>query len=66
MAKPLRKFGSRKAVFSGDAQMTTGRLTKKDLSLSRFGKVVSAKKQKRGKGPKNNLGTKLQKKIKGP
>ena len=65
MTKPKQlKFGSREAVFAGKALMTTGKLRKKDLALSRTGKVVSRKKQKRGKGRKNNLGDKLQKKIK--
>ena len=66
MVKPkLRKFGSREAVFAGHAQMTTGRLLRRDLVLSRSGKVVSAKKQKQSKS-KNNLGGKLQKKIRPP
>ena len=66
MVKPKQpKFGSREAVFSGKALMTTGKLRKKDLALSSTGKVVSRKKQKRCKGRMNNLGGKLQKKIKG-
>lgn len=44
--KKLRKFGSRYQVFDlGTHLMTRGGLTKEDLTLNKFGRIVSKKKQ---------------------
>merc|ERR1712066_1062865 len=42
--KPRIKYGSMRRVWSGTADMTNGKLTKKDLCLNKSGKVVSKKK----------------------
>jgi hypothetical protein len=41
---PERTFGSRAEVFHGNAQKTTGGLTKKDLIKNKHGEIVSRKK----------------------
>ena len=44
--KKLRKYGSRYQVFDlGTHMMTRGGLTKDDLTLNKFGRIVSKKKQ---------------------
>lgn len=53
-----QKIGSRRQVFDGKAQQTSGGLKKKDLVLS-GSKVVSLKKRKRALTLKNNLGKHL-------
>jgi len=50
----MKKTGSRLAVFRGKAAKTTGGLTKSMLSKSKFGKIVSKKKQQQAK-QKSNL-----------
>ena len=46
----MKKYGSRREVWSGDAQMTKGKLEKKDLMVRpRDGKLVSVKKSQMGK-----------------
>ena len=37
-------FGSRVQVMNGNAKMTTGRLSKKDLMYNKHGRIVSKKK----------------------
>jgi hypothetical protein len=37
-------FGSRAQVMNGNAKMTTGRLSKKDLMYNKHGRIVSKKK----------------------
>lgn len=44
----IPKFGDKTAVYEGKAKMTSGKLTKDDLTLNRNGKVVSKKSQARG------------------
>ena len=50
----MKKQGSRLAVYRGKALKTTGGLTKSMLSKSKFGKIVSKKKQQQAK-QKSNL-----------
>ena len=57
----IPKFGSRRQVISGRAQQTTGGLRKKDLVLSKGGRVVSKKKRVRALGSKNNMRAHLKK-----
>lgn len=45
-------FGSRAQVYSGTAYKTTGGLTKKDLVMNKWGRVVSEKKHKTAKKEK--------------
>ena len=52
----MKYFGSRAEVMHGLAQMTTGRLTKKDLTYSKDGKRIYSKKQV--KAAKKNPGLK--------
>lgn len=52
----MKYFGSRAEVMHGLAKMTTGRLTKKDLTYSKDGKRIFAKKQIRA--AKKNPGLK--------
>ena len=44
-----KKFGTRREVWNGSAQMTTGKLTKKDLKLNKQGDIVSKKASAKGK-----------------
>ena len=44
MPKTMRTYGSRRLVFSGGAEKTTGGLRKADLVKNRYGRIVSAKK----------------------
>ena len=56
--KFVTKFGTRREVWTGEAQMTKGKLTKNDLMVRpRDGKLVSKKKSAMGKVQyaKNNL-----------
>ena len=50
----MKKLGTRLAVFKGKARQTTGGLTRSMLSKSKFGKIVSKKKQLQAK-QKSNL-----------
>ena len=52
----MKYFGSRAEVMHGLAQMTTGRLAKKDLTYSKDGKRIYSKKQI--KAAKKNPGLK--------
>ena len=45
-------FGSRQQVVNGTAYKTTGELTKKDLMMNKWGRIVSAKKHKTAKKEK--------------
>ena len=45
-------FGSRIQVMNGTAYKTTGGLTKKDLLMNKWGRIVSAKKYKTAKNEK--------------
>ena len=45
-------FGSRQQVINGTAFKTTGELTKKDLMMNKWGRIVSAKKHKTAKKEK--------------
>ena len=45
-------FGSRIQVMNGTAYKTTGGLTKKDLLMNKWGRIVSAKKYKTAKKEK--------------
>ena len=45
-------FGSRAQVYNGTAYKTTGGLTKKDLVMNKWGRVVSEKKHKTAKKEK--------------
>tara|TARA_B100001564_G_scaffold301746_1_gene269201 strand:+ start:1128 stop:1436 length:309 start_codon:yes stop_codon:yes gene_type:complete len=44
-----KKFGTRREVWNGSAEMTTGKLTKKDLKLNKQGEIVSKKASANGK-----------------
>ena len=50
----IKNKGSRAEVFHGNALMTTGGLTKKDLVMNKHGRIVSAKKVKQSKDPELN------------
>ena len=52
---PKRIIGSRIEVYRSLAARTSGGLTKKDLVLSKSGKVVSKRKQQLAKTKRNNL-----------
>ena len=43
--KTQRTFGSRRQVFNGSAEKTTGGLRKDDLIKNNAGRIVSAKRQ---------------------
>ena len=45
-------FGSRQQVVNGTAYKTTGELTKNDLMMNKWGRIVSAKKHKTAKKEK--------------
>ena len=45
-------FGSREQVINGTAYKTSGELTKDDLVMNRWGRIVSAKKHKTAKKEK--------------
>jgi hypothetical protein len=45
-------FGSRTQVMNGTAYKTTGELTKKDLMMNKWGRIVSAKKHRTAKKEK--------------
>jgi len=45
-------FGSRSQVYNGTAYKTTGGLTKKDLTMNKWGRIVSEKKHKTAKKEK--------------
>lgn len=45
-------FGSRTQVMNGTAYKTSGELTKKDLMMNKWGRIVSAKKHKTAKKEK--------------
>lgn len=45
----MPKIGSKRQVFSGKAEKTSGGLRKKDLMRNKSGKIVSKKKSKLGK-----------------
>ncbi len=44
-----KKFGSRREVWHGSAQMTRGKLTKDKLTKNKYGRIVSIRKQAMGK-----------------
>ena len=50
----MKKYGSRAEVFHNSAEMTTGKLTKRDLKKNRYGYIVSLKKSKSSKNPRQN------------
>ena len=54
----IKKYGTRLEVWRGKAQMTTGLLTKNNLTLSTNGKIVSKNKSLAMKR-KSNLGQQL-------
>jgi hypothetical protein len=41
--KTLRTIGSRRKVWNGTAQKTPGGLTKSDLKMNKYGRIVSRK-----------------------
>ena len=45
-------FGSRQQVWNGTAYKTTGELTKKDLTMNKWNRIVSCKKHKTAKKEK--------------
>lgn len=57
------KIGSRAAVMHGNAQHTSGGLTKKDLKYNKWGRIVSVKKSQKAKKENrlSKLGFKTQK-----
>ena len=57
------KVGSRAAVMHGNAQHTSGGLTKKDLKYNKWGRIVSVKKSQKAKKENrlSKLGFKTQK-----
>ena len=48
-----KKYGSRLDVWRGNAEMTTGKLTKRNLTKNRDGKIVSKAKSVRAKKEKH-------------
>ena len=52
---PKQVIGTRLEVYRGKRTRTSGGLTKKDLALSKSGKVVSKRKQQIAKTKRNNL-----------
>lgn len=54
MINGIMKYGSRSEVFHGNAHMTTGKLTKKDLVRNKHGYIKSKKKVQQAKNPKTN------------
>lgn len=50
----MKRYGSRAEVWHGNASMTTGRLTKKDLFKNKQGRIVSRTKIKHMKDPNKN------------
>ena len=46
-------FGSRTQVMNGTAYKTSGELTKKDLMMNKWGRIVSAKKHRTAKKEKS-------------
>ena len=50
----INKKGSRAEVWHGNATMTTGGLTKKDLFKNKHGRIVSLKKRKMSVNPVHN------------
>jgi hypothetical protein len=44
MAKTQRTIGSRRKVWNGTAQKTPGGLTRSDLMMNKYGRIVSRKK----------------------
>lgn len=54
MVDGIPKYGSRSEVFHGNAHMTTGKLTKKDLVKNKHGYIKSKKKVQQSKDPKTN------------
>ena len=51
----MSSVGSRAQVYHGTAMRTTGGLTKKDLTMSKSGEIVSKKKQALAKKKSNPL-----------
>jgi len=45
-------FGSRQQVWNGTAYKTTGSLTKRDLMMNKWGRIVSSKKHRTAKAEK--------------
>jgi hypothetical protein len=43
-----QKVGSRRKVWNGTAEKTTGGLTRKDLKQNKYGRIVSVKRSVRG------------------
>ena len=62
----MKTFGTRRAVFTGRAQMTSGKLKKSDLVKNKNGKIVSKKKSVFAKSDRNPLKKHLQSKNKKP
>ena len=54
MVDGIPKYGSRSEVFHGNARMTTGKLTKKDLVKNKHGYIKSKRKVQQSKDPKTN------------
>ena len=54
MVDGIPKYGSRSEVFHGNALMTTGKLTKKDLVKNKHGYIKSKRKVQQSKDPKTN------------
>jgi len=50
----MKRYGSRAEVWHGNASMTTGRLSKKDLFKNKQGRIVSKMKIRHMKDPKKN------------
>ena len=54
MINGIPKYGSRSEVFHGNAYMTSGKLTKKDLVKNKHGYIKSKRKVQQAKDPKTN------------
>jgi hypothetical protein len=50
--KTQRAIGSRRKVWNGTAEKTPGGLTKSDLAMNKYGRIVSRKKAARARSGK--------------
>ena len=61
ISRAKKTIGSRAEVFHGTAVRTAGGLAKSDLTKSKWGKIVSKKKQKLGRALAKSFPTELTK-----
>ena len=59
-----KAIGSRKSVWNGHAHHTSGGLTKGDIKLNRFGRLVSKKASTRAKARWGRMSAKIKAKFK--